>query len=164
MEIRAVSGATVARLEDALCGMVEAGSSVGELKQFLAARVGCSRFRQRLLSDAGRRKTLHELCVPGTVHLVLLSYCPADESLARKLLSTCEQNQLDKLLKVLQRPINPNLRDATQTTALHIAANRGCLECLRLLLEAGADTEAVNALGVTALYMAAQGGHLEVVR
>lgn len=47
-------------------------------------------------------------------------------------------------------------------TALHIASNR--VECVRMFLEAGADTDAANASAEAALYFAAECGHWEIVQ
>ena len=49
-------------------------------------------------------------------------------------------------------------------TPLHIAAQEGQLEVVRLLLEANADNEKAEQNGATPLYIAAQDGQLEVVR
>ena len=65
----------------------------------------------------------------------------------------------------LNKPCSPNFQDANQTTPLYAAARNGCLKCVLLLLEAGADKEKRNGgTRATALYVAAANGHLEVVR
>ena len=48
--------------------------------------------------------------------------------------------------------------------ALHLAAEHGCTEVVKLLLEAGADKDAVDLQGKTALDLAIETRHLEVVR
>ena len=45
-----------------------------------------------------------------------------------------------------------------------LGAERGHLEVVRLLLEAGADKDAATQPGATALMFVAKNGHLEVVR
>ena len=52
MQVTAVSGNTVAQLdENELHYMGDSGQTVRDLKRLLSARVGCSRFQQRLFSD-----------------------------------------------------------------------------------------------------------------
>ncbi len=48
-------------------------------------------------------------------------------------------------------------------TALHIAAERGNLQIVRLLIEHEVDVDLADALGCTALHHAARGAHVEVV-
>ena len=49
-------------------------------------------------------------------------------------------------------------------TALHIAAEYGQLEVVKLLFQAGADKDAFDSAGSTALHMAAEFGNLDVVK
>lgn len=51
-----------------------------------------------------------------------------------------------------------------QAPALCMYAHEGCAEMVALLLEFGADCEASNSQGCTALSLAAARGHCEVVR
>lgn len=52
----------------------------------------------------------------------------------------------------------------TRRSALHCAAYTGSLECLRLLLEAGANVNTQDSEGVTALHWACAGGHTDCVQ
>ncbi|RPB22045.1 ankyrin, partial [Terfezia boudieri ATCC MYA-4762] len=49
-------------------------------------------------------------------------------------------------------------------TALHIAAKKGHLEVVKVLLDKGATINAMTHVNRTALHMAAENGHLEVVK
>jgi ankyrin repeat protein len=57
--------------------------------------------------------------------------------------------------------VNDRLRDGN--TSLHLAAHRGNLDCMKRLLELGADLKAQDSNGASVLQAAAAGGHLTVV-
>ena len=66
---------------------------------------------------------------------------------------------------LLSRGINPNVEAAGGTSALFLAAYRGRLEIMRLLVARGADIETRNpASHETVLIRAARGNQLEIVR
>ena len=167
MEIRTLSGDAVTRLhEEELGCMVESGTSIGDLKKLLAGRIGYSRFRQRLLSDdIGELQDNMPVRKLTSVQLVILDFCAPEETVWEKLLFACENNLVVEVATLLQTPLNPNGRGAdSDTPPVYIAAERGNLTVVRLLLEAGADVNAAKADGATALMVAAFNGHSEVVR
>ena len=57
-----------------------------------------------------------------------------------------------------------NLYDGEMRTALRAACWAGHLDCVKLLLEAGADIDHVDSEGRTALIAACYMGHLAAVR
>ncbi|KAK4940035.1 phosphate system positive regulatory protein pho81 [Elasticomyces elasticus] len=68
----------------------------------------------------------------------------------------------DLLLLLRQHGADLNQRDKLyQWTPLFHAASEGRVECLRALLENGADPEALDEKGLTAMYYATWEGHLE---
>ena len=193
MQVTAVSGNTIAQLdEDELLYMVESGQSVRDLKRRLSAQVGCSRFQQRLFSDElGELEDDLALRTLSSVQLVILPLCAPDETMEEELLTSCQENNVAQIARLLQKPLDPNGqglvlaaqeghlavvrllleagadKDAADTdgdTALHIAAKEGHLEVVRLLLEAGADKDAADTDGYTPLHFAARKGHLEAIR
>uniref|UniRef100_A0A8C8RDG0 Ankyrin repeat and SOCS box containing 3 n=1 Tax=Pelusios castaneus TaxID=367368 RepID=A0A8C8RDG0_9SAUR len=50
------------------------------------------------------------------------------------------------------------------TCALHLSANRGCLESVTVLLEAGADPNDVSCEAPTPLFLAVENGHAEIIK
>lgn len=76
------------------------------------------------------------------------------------------KKQIDVIKHLLAYPaIDVNAQDHLQETALHLAADGGCFECVTLLLNhPGININAKNSLGRTPLIEAAFAGHLEIVR
>ena len=65
---------------------------------------------------------------------------------------------------MLKLPLDSDDTDANGDSALIMAACRGHESVARLLLEAGANKELASNEGGTALAVASQNGHLELVR
>ena len=160
MDVVALSGKRIAELDaDELRYMVESGTTVRDLKRRLSAKVGCSRFQQRLMisGEADELQDDMPLTPLPSVQLVFLPICAHDETMEEE--EYCQANQASRVERLLQKPQHPSGR------ALLLAADEGHLEVVRLLLEAGADKEAATIDGATtALIVAAGSGHLEVVR
>eukprot|EP00434_Breviolum_minutum_P023870 symbB.v1.2.021061.t1/scaffold1799.1/size100815/6 len=141
-----------------------ADSSVKALKQRLAQQIGVSRFRLRLLQDNCLLNDDQTLTL-GVVQLVKVEFLPPDMEQDRDIMVACRSGD-DKLLQQhLNQPRSPNFEDANAKTPLFEAASNGSLQCVLLLLEAGAEKDKGRTdIGATPLSIAAQNGHLEVVR
>ena len=70
------------------------------------------------------------------------------------LISYVWREEEDTVGKLLERGADPKLSDSDGDTALHAAARRGNVNLTRMLLAAGADSNARNKLGGTALMWA----------
>ena len=142
-----------------------ADAPVKALKQRLGRKIGFPRFRLRLLQDKCQLNDDQTLEME-VVQLVVLEFLPPDMEQDREIMVACWANG-DKLLeKHLKEPRNPNFEDVHHgIMPLHAAASNGSLNCVLLLLEAGAEkNKGRRDTGATPLYLAAQNGHLEVVR
>lgn len=70
---------------------------------------------------------------------------------------------LESLSFLLSRSVWADSADASDDTALHLAARAGSLPCVKSLIKAGASTVLVNRRGLTALGEAAVMGHAAVM-
>jgi ankyrin repeat protein len=74
------------------------------------------------------------------------------------------EGHADCVLLLLQLQARPNLHSKeTQETPLYWAAHEGKFQCLRILLEHGAEAEQANRVGETPLFWAARNGHADCV-
>ena len=64
---------------------------------------------------------------------------------------------------LLEKGADPNVKNAHGSTALHLAAEKGCLETVKELIKHGAQVEEVDAEGLTPLLRACCSCHDEVV-
>lgn len=60
--------------------------------------------------------------------------------------------------------LNPNCLDVAGQTALHLAADRGTVDCISVLLRNGADPNASDADGISVLQTAVIAGHYDVCK
>jgi ankyrin repeat protein len=65
---------------------------------------------------------------------------------------------------LLEKGANPNARDKDGRTRLHLAADEGRVDVVKLLLEYEADPNARGEFGRTPLHVAAQWGNADIVR
>ena len=155
----ALTGEPIAVLEDE----EGAGDSVKVLKRRLAQKIGLTRFRLRLFED-NRPIDDNETMSLKVVQLVILEFLPRDFKQDRDVMMACQAND-DKLLEQLSQPRNPNFQAADGKTPLYVASRHRSLECVHLLIEAGAQIDqGMTDIGETPLHAAAEEGHIEVVR
>ena len=139
------SGETLTVLEDEF-----QGKPAKAVKKALAAKVGISRFKQRLFVEDG----LHQIEDDE-----VLDPAPLKIQLASR------ENNLVALEQLLQRPRNPNEANNDGKTPLFYAAEQGHIQLVELLLEAGAKTDEPEfARGWTPLLTAAQNSRLDIVQ
>lgn len=81
-----------------------------------------------------------------------------------KLGMAAQANDIIKVQKLLKRGVSPNIRNnVSGVTPLGVAAERGHLEIVKLLLGAKADVDATTNDGLTPLHISSQFGMTEVV-
>jgi len=76
---------------------------------------------------------------------------------------TAKYSQVHELKALLNQGARPSYKGEYNYTGLMWAAVRGKTDLAKVLLDAGADTEAVNAWGRTALFIATWEGHTRIV-
>uniref|UniRef100_A0A672NTE5 Ankycorbin-like n=1 Tax=Sinocyclocheilus grahami TaxID=75366 RepID=A0A672NTE5_SINGR len=82
-----------------------------------------------------------------------------------RLLSAVEHGEADKVTSLLSKKgACPTKLDCEGKSALHVAATRGQVECLAVILAHGADVSLQDASGFTALHLAAKNNHPECAK
>ena len=158
--VSAVAGESIAVFER----QEFADASVKALKQRLAQQIGVPRFRLRLLQDNCPLDDDQTLAMQ-VVQLVRMEFLPPEMEQDCKIMVACRHNNDTLLEQHLNQPRSPNFEDANEQTPLFVAASNGSLECVLLLLEAGAEKDKGRVdTGETPLHIAAEKQHLEVVR
>ncbi|XP_059203023.1 uveal autoantigen with coiled-coil domains and ankyrin repeats protein [Centropristis striata] len=77
-----------------------------------------------------------------------------------RLMKAVERSEVDKVAAVLSKKgIIPTKLDVEGRSAFHLAATRGHLDCLNLILGHNADVTATDATGKNALHLASRNGH-----
>ncbi|XP_076011798.1 uveal autoantigen with coiled-coil domains and ankyrin repeats isoform X2 [Genypterus blacodes] len=77
-----------------------------------------------------------------------------------RLMKAVERGEVDKVSAVLgKKGITPTKLDVEGRSAFHLAATRGHLDCLNLILGHNVDVTATDATGKNALHLASRNGH-----
>ncbi|KAA0723366.1 Uveal autoantigen with coiled-coil domains and ankyrin repeats [Triplophysa tibetana] len=77
-----------------------------------------------------------------------------------RLMKAVERREVDKVAAVLgKKGIIPTKLDVEGRSAFHLAATRGHLDCLNVIINHGVDVTATDATGKNALHLAARNGH-----
>jgi uncharacterized protein len=79
------------------------------------------------------------------------------------LLTMVENGYVSMVTLLLEKGVDPNVKDSMGRTALLLAVSNGKEEVVELLLEKEADLNASNSVGRTALMLAAEKGYTSVV-
>ena len=172
LHVRALTGEPVAELhvQELIARLPESEELlVVALKRLLGAELGCSRFRLKLLGEDGKEiddgAPLSGLTGQADFTLVRMDFQTLDVVKDSIFISACKGGRLTEVECLLHARQNPDARDMRNNfTGIHMAANNGHLDVVRLLLEARTDKDAALQNGATALHIASERGHLDVAR
>ena len=143
--------------------MDEAGKTAKEMKRSVAQELGLSIFQQRLLLDGSELPD--DAVVSENVQLILMEFQKPELEEDERIFAAAMVDDSEALEELLRRPRNPNVRDVDGTTPLHHTARYGHVECMALLLDAGAHRDLPDRRrGFTPLLFAAANGHADAVR
>jgi N-acyl-D-amino-acid deacylase len=99
-----------------------------------------------------RRRGIWNLALGVAAAAGIVAAAPAD---ADKVYSVLRAGDLPGLRKVLENRLSPNWADSRQVTPLMYAAEVGSVEAMSILIDQGAEINAQNAFGSTALMWSA---------
>ncbi|XP_053406870.1 putative ankyrin repeat protein RBE_0489 isoform X3 [Mercenaria mercenaria] len=93
--------------------------------------------------------------------MALFDLLASTRSLEQKLIDAVSSNNIEQLQKLLEEGVDPNkkLHKFGGDRAIHIAATKGNTSAIEHLINAGADYELPNDLGITPLYNAVRANH-----
>ncbi|XP_029434927.1 ankycorbin isoform X2 [Rhinatrema bivittatum] len=82
-----------------------------------------------------------------------------------RLLQAVEHGDAEKVVSLLaKKGVGATKQDSEGKTAFHVAATKGSVECLRIMLTHGVDVTAQDAAGHSALHLAAKNSHLDCAK
>ncbi|KAM4876002.1 ankycorbin isoform 2-T6 [Thomomys bottae] len=82
-----------------------------------------------------------------------------------RLLQAVENGDVEKVASLLgKKGANATKHDSEGKTAFHLAAAKGHVECLRVMVTHGVDVTAQDTTGHSALHLAAKNGHSECIK
>ncbi|MDZ4798504.1 MAG: ankyrin repeat domain-containing protein [Bryobacteraceae bacterium] len=81
---------------------------------------------------------------------------PGAEPVSDQIYSAIRENNLPELQRLLKEPGAADARDRRGNTPLMMASGFGTVDAMRVLIDAGADVNAANGIGITAMMWGAQ--------
>ena len=140
--------------------VMQHGSTVIALKIYLAQKhfqKKFSRYQLRILreGDSTALKDEESITLPLDLQLVLMNHLPPNEERDRCFFQSCRDGEEDEVHKCLKALQNPNVGSDGQMVLMWAVKHYWDDNIVDLLLEAGADTEAKDDSGLTALHIAA---------
>ena len=147
-------------LEDIICS--ESTELSIQLEMFTALRVACHHSQLHVVQHLISR--IHPRTIRGERGLLLLIHAILGDGSQRNWLDRAKI--VDLLLCRSNDKLICHLKDDKDTSALYRAATIGHVEIVKMLIEHGADVNAMNSgtAGYTALFIASNHGHLDVTR
>ncbi|KAM9111835.1 ankyrin repeat domain-containing protein 24 [Pangshura tecta] len=104
--------------------------------------------------------TMKQICLCAAASFASHDWGKNDE----KLLQAVDYNDPEKVTSLLLRKgLVPTKLDSEGKSAFHLAATRGNVDCLEVMLAHGADAMTTDSLGYNALHLAAKHGHPQCV-
>ena len=119
------------------------------IKRHLERLIGQPRFKQRLVRSDGQMLA-DDVVLQGPMDLQLILRpfeASSQDQIWQLRLAGCHNN-IPALEQLLQRPQDPDLKDADAWVALHFACSHGCVEAV---LEANADKDKATSKGNSAV-------------
>ena len=143
------------------------GNTVKTLKQFLAVRVGASRFRQQMFFE-GTEVEMDDFHLLGSdplkIQLLVLDFVYPNREQVQEMTVLAAENRSSELEYRLQDRWNPNVANAEGYTPLQSAVRHDQFHMVQLLLEAGASVNQRTEEVEVPLYIAARRGQVRIVR
>eukprot|EP00439_Symbiodinium_sp_Y106_P007963 s904_g1.t1 len=140
------------------------GSVPRGIEQLLSPIVGQPCFRLKLLCGDIAVDPDTTLKLPLELKVIVCDFVEFDADDVDRLSHASQENDTAAVEALLRRPQNPDLVDSHGRTALIAAAGSGALKSVKLLSSAWADlNKTCKQSGASAIYTAAQNGHLDVV-
>ncbi|XP_062815609.1 ankyrin repeat domain-containing protein 24 isoform X2 [Anolis carolinensis] len=104
--------------------------------------------------------TMKQICFCAASSFASQDWSKNDE----KLLQAVEYNDADRVSSLLLRKgLVPTKLDSEGKSAFHLAATRGNVDCLEVMLAHGADAMTIDGSGFAALHLSAKHGHPQCV-
>ena len=161
-QVRALSGQLVAELQiEELRAKLQETAELQAvvLKELLATQLGCSRFLLKLSEGSTVIDDYAPLTGPKEFTVVKMDFAEHDQRRNVTFMDACSSGRTMEVEDLLRARQNPDEADADNSfRGIHYACRSHRLNVVRLLLEAGADKDAVTDSGWTPLHIVCHAG------